>query len=82
MVANCEDAVALGASWTISKVPAAVVRALVASGAKVDARLRRGRSCFASRLVALERKGWSCAVMWSGNGEGRGRSERRMRRFM
>jgi len=58
------------------------VSVLVALGARVDASVRRGRSGFASRVVALERRGWSCAVMWSGNGEGRGRSERRMRRFM
>ena len=81
-MANCEDRVALGVSWTISKVSTAVVILLVALGAKVDASVRRWRSGFASRVVALVRSVWSCAVMWSGNGEGRGRSERRMRRFM
>ena len=56
-MANCDEGVALGASWTISKVPAAVVRAVVALGARVDARLRSGMSGFASKVVALERRG-------------------------
>jgi hypothetical protein len=81
-VANCEDGVALGANSTISKELAAVVIALVALGARVDATSRKGRRGFASRAEAFGRRVWSCAVMWSGNGEGRGRSEKRMRRFM
>jgi len=82
MVANCDDGIALGDNWTISKVPVAVVSAAVALGARADAILRRGMSGFASRVAASGRRVWSCAVMWSGNGEGRGRSEKRMRRFM